>query len=516
MTKKIYLIILVLFSLSINQYYAYRGVFPIDSFLIFDSGYNVMSGHHPFKDYWLITGPLLDYIQSLFFLVFKVNWFSYALHASLLNMFLALFSYYFFLKLGLKSIFALIYSLGVAILAYPSIGTPFVDHHAVIFSVMALYSFIIGILYKKNLFWFLIPFFLTLSFFSKQIPSSYLLGIFIPAIFYYFLIYKSKFKKKNLLNLFIGCIFSLILILIPFLVNQIPLDNFLIQYIYYPYSLGEMRLNELELSFPNLIAQFKFIYISIIPIFFLIFLLSRSKNKNLVIKEELLISIVFIISMLIFIYYQLLTLNQILIFFLIPICSGFSHFYMKKYFNKKYIIYLIIMLFIFSTTKYHIRFNHNKKFMELANANFDKSIDAGEFDQKFKGLKWITPGYVDNPSKEIELLTEVKNILSTLTDEKIIVSDYQFFSALSKNKFASPNKWYDKLSIPDEKNKYYTEHKKFFLNKVKEDNIKKIYFIGQNMHKIYFFKEFIYKNKCSVLNEFNILFFELDISSCKF
>jgi len=189
---------------------------------------------------------------------------------------------------------------------------------------------------------------------------------------------------------------------------------------------------------------------------------------------------------------------------------------MKKYFNKKYIIYLIIMLFIFSTTKYHIRFNHNKKFMELANANFDKSIDAGEFDQKFKGLKWITPGYVDNPSKEIELLTEVKNILSTLTDEKIIVSDYQFFSALSKNKFASPNKWYDKLSIPDEKNKYYTEHKKFFLNKVKEDNIKKIYFIGQNMHKIYFFKEFIYKNKCSVLNEFNILFFELDISSCKF
>ena len=66
---KIYIIILSAFSICINQYFANRGAFPIDSFLIFDAAYNIISGNHPFKDYWSITGPFLDYIQSFFFLI---------------------------------------------------------------------------------------------------------------------------------------------------------------------------------------------------------------------------------------------------------------------------------------------------------------------------------------------------------------------------------------------------------------------------------------------------------------
>ena len=131
-------IILAIFSLFINQYIANRGAFPIDSFLIFDAAYNIVEGNHPFKDYWLITGPFVDYVQSLFFLLFGVSWTSYVLHASVVNMALTLFSYYYFLKIGLKNFYAFIYSLGIAILAYPSIGTPFVDHHSVILCIMAV------------------------------------------------------------------------------------------------------------------------------------------------------------------------------------------------------------------------------------------------------------------------------------------------------------------------------------------------------------------------------------------
>ena len=65
--NKILILFLFFLSLLVNQYYGYRGVFPIDSFLMFDAAYNITSGHYPFKDYWTITGPLLDYIQSLFF-----------------------------------------------------------------------------------------------------------------------------------------------------------------------------------------------------------------------------------------------------------------------------------------------------------------------------------------------------------------------------------------------------------------------------------------------------------------
>ena len=61
------IIFLSIFSLSLTFYYGYQGVFPLDSFLIYDAGYKLLNGFHPFKDYWSITGPFLDYIQFFFF-----------------------------------------------------------------------------------------------------------------------------------------------------------------------------------------------------------------------------------------------------------------------------------------------------------------------------------------------------------------------------------------------------------------------------------------------------------------
>ena len=220
MKNKIYLIIIAVFSVSINQYFANKGVFPIDNFLIFDAAFNITSGNHPFKDYWLITGPFLDYIQSVFFLIFGINWFSYFFHASLINIVFALYSFYFFLNIGLKNYYAFIYALGVSVLAYPSIGTPFIDHHSIIFSVMALYSLSLGIIMQKNLFWFLTPLFLIFSFFSKQIPSPYLLILFTIIIFVYFFMTK-ELNKKNLFFLFLGSIFPFFIIISVFYINEI-------------------------------------------------------------------------------------------------------------------------------------------------------------------------------------------------------------------------------------------------------------------------------------------------------
>ena len=78
--NKFFILILCFFSIAINQYYGNLGIFPIDSFIIFEAGYNIISGNHPFKDYWSITGPFLDYLQSIIFLVFGINWFGYVLH----------------------------------------------------------------------------------------------------------------------------------------------------------------------------------------------------------------------------------------------------------------------------------------------------------------------------------------------------------------------------------------------------------------------------------------------------
>ena len=285
MKNKIYLIILAIFSIFINQYSANRGAFPIDSFLIFDAASNIISGNHPFKDYWLITGPFVDYIQSIFFLIFGSSWMSYVLHASLINMLLSTFSFYFLLNIGLKNYYAFIYSLGVAVLAYPSIGTPFIDHHSVFFSIMACFSISLAILKNKSLFWILTPIFLTFSFFSKQIPSPYFLVLFTIFIFIYFYL-SHTINKKILSNLFLGSIFSFILVIGIFLINEIPLENFLIQYFYYPLSLGESRISNLDIGFKNIISQFKFIYFAIAPLVLSTFILFKIKKKKFITKKR--------------------------------------------------------------------------------------------------------------------------------------------------------------------------------------------------------------------------------------
>ena len=171
-------------------------------------------------------------------------------------------------------------------------------------------------------------------------------------------------------------------------------------------------------------------------------------------QNDLNIAFLFLGAVGILIYCQLLTKNQILIFFLIPMACAYSHAYIIKYYNKNYLVYFILIIFIFTTGKYHLRFNHDRKFIELSGANFDLAKKASLFDKRLKGLKWITPSYSNNPAEEIALLLETKNILEKKVDEKIIITDYQIFSSLLNNKFSSPNKWYDDLSVPNKKSKY--------------------------------------------------------------
>ena len=101
--NKYYLTLIFLFSFFINFYSGFKGIFPLDSFLIFNSGNNVINGYHPFKDYWSITGPILDYIQFIFFKIFGVNWASYVLHAAVINFLVTFTFFYFFLKIGIKT-----------------------------------------------------------------------------------------------------------------------------------------------------------------------------------------------------------------------------------------------------------------------------------------------------------------------------------------------------------------------------------------------------------------------------
>ena len=68
------ILILIFFSFFINFYYSNIGVLPQDTFAYYDTAFRILNGATPFKDYWTVSGPAIDYIQSIFFYLFGVNW----------------------------------------------------------------------------------------------------------------------------------------------------------------------------------------------------------------------------------------------------------------------------------------------------------------------------------------------------------------------------------------------------------------------------------------------------------
>ena len=98
----LFISLIAIFSFSINFHYANIGVMPNDSFVLYNGGYRVLSGYIPFKDYWLITGPLLDYLNAFFFLIGGISWKSYITHSSLFNLLISLSTYFFFYNIKIK------------------------------------------------------------------------------------------------------------------------------------------------------------------------------------------------------------------------------------------------------------------------------------------------------------------------------------------------------------------------------------------------------------------------------
>ena len=78
-----YILALIIFSFLINFHYSFIGVMPLDNFVLYNGGYRVLNGYVPFNDYWLVTGPLLDYLNAGFFHVLGISWSTFIIHSSI-------------------------------------------------------------------------------------------------------------------------------------------------------------------------------------------------------------------------------------------------------------------------------------------------------------------------------------------------------------------------------------------------------------------------------------------------
>ena len=211
---------------------------------------------------------------------------------------------------------------------------------------------------------------------------------------------------------------------------------FFTQLIYYPISIGGERFNSLSINFEKIISNYKFI---LLPLIITLFLL---KNSFLKIKKDFKIFnfLVFILFNFACIYHQLLTKNQNFIFFLIPINLGFLIIFLEDKFKHKdttkfkNLVIIIFLFCIFVTSKYHLRFNVERKFHDLQNISLENTINAKKLDQSLAPLQWKTPNFED-PEQEILIINTVLNELQESKKNIMLMTNYNFISSISSKKF---------------------------------------------------------------------------------
>lgn len=472
--------ILIILIVSV-WYFGFININPIDNFTNYNSGYLILNGNIPFRDYWVTTGPLLDFIQFLFFKFYGLNWGSYVLHAAIINSLFSILLYYVFRKFNLDRKFSFIYSVLTGLIFYTQLGTPFVDHHSSLFSILSLLFFLLGINFKSNIYWFLVPIFLILAFLSKQTPASYYGIIIIFFAIYNFLIQKNF---KNLLFSIISSILIICSLIILFFYHDINIKSFFNQYVFFASNVGQIRL-EVDgfikpFTFSRYFLKFKLIHISYILLVIYI-LKNLAKNKLFFKSKEFITIAALISSAYALIFHQLLTLNVKFIYFYIPILCGFSHIFFQKEINltKNYLLInfsILSIAFFYYFSVYILQ----QKFQYFCNDSFKNisPVKTKIVDNKFQ-FKWKSC-LEKNPAKEINNLQKVSDFLNlNLKENYLLVTDYQFLNfKLNNNRNKQLNKWYHPgVSYPLNEEKYDKYYQDFLIKKIKLNKIKKIIFV---------------------------------------
>ena len=308
-----------------------------------------------------------------------------------------------------------------------------------------------------------------------------------------------------------GSIISFIFLIIFFIISNININNFIQQYILYAGSIGDYRISNYDFDILNFLNKFKFINFFIFILFIMLTTLLYKKKAE---KIDILIILSSLFLVLVLIFHQFLTLNQNFIFFAIPYLCSIIHIFYNKVFNKNHFLIFFILICIFSVTKYHLRFNEQRKFNELEYIDLSKAVDAKNLSISLKGLKWITSKNPNNPPQELENLKQVVNFLKKEKKNKTLITDYQILAPISDIYDFSPNQWHHpSVSFPLKGQKYFKAYKIYFIQPITKNKIEFIYETTENENTI---TELIIDKECFKQIRMSKILVRLDlIKNCK-
>ena len=228
------------------------------------------------------------------------------------------------------------------------------------------------------------------------------------------------------------------------------------------------------------------------------------------------INFTIILCTLAFFFNQLITANQIYIFSLIPILASILHLNLKNLNYDSKLIFLIILIVIFSTVKFHYRFNIDRKFHDLENIDKSKAVKANLIHENLKDLKWINK--FEDPNKEVIVIKKAIELLEQDEREKILITHYQFISTILDKDYNILNRWYlwDNNTHPTENHKYFKFYKSMVNKNIKSNNVQVIYLLGQENEILFdnvknYFTELCFESKTHIDKRFS----SHEIINCK-
>jgi hypothetical protein len=190
------LLLLFVAGVAIALHYGPIGFFPWNQSIVFDGGWRILCGQVPYREFTLPNAIVPSVMQAGFFACLGVNWGSYVLHAALMNGIFCIVTFWFLRAFGLGVGMCFFYALLTSIFFYPPSGTPYMDQHAFLFSILGLtclfWSERVSRQGLSNLLLVSMPPALILAYFSKQIPTIFFVAF---AILYLF-VNRGKYSKQ--------------------------------------------------------------------------------------------------------------------------------------------------------------------------------------------------------------------------------------------------------------------------------------------------------------------------------
>ncbi len=149
------------------------GLHALDQSIVWDGAWRILGGQVPFVDFAVPAGLTPALIQAAVWKIAGMSWTSYVAHAAIANAIFALAVFTTLAKLMGRIGPAFAYAALSAVALYPPMGTPYADHHAVLFLGLTLLLILRDLLAPgRSIFlWLVALACLLLALLSKALPG---------------------------------------------------------------------------------------------------------------------------------------------------------------------------------------------------------------------------------------------------------------------------------------------------------------------------------------------------------